>query len=116
MIVGGSQQGLDRAARVLLDPGSPAWIEDPGYFGVRRVVHQAGACAVPVPVDEEGLVVAAGVARSPRARAAFVTPSHQFPLGVTMSGARRPAADGPRPPEPDVEDLHSEYATETCPS
>jgi GntR family transcriptional regulator/MocR family aminotransferase len=89
MIVGGSQQGLDLAARVLLDPGSPAWIEDPGYFGVRRVVHQAGACAVPVPVDEEGLVVAEGIARSPRARAAFVTPSHQFPLGVTMSAARR---------------------------
>jgi GntR family transcriptional regulator / MocR family aminotransferase len=89
MIVSGSQQALDLTARVLLDADSPAWIEDPGYFGARKALRLAGAKLVPVPVDGEGLDVGTGIARSPRARAAFVTPSHQFPLGVTMSASRR---------------------------
>ncbi|HWC65846.1 MAG TPA: PLP-dependent aminotransferase family protein [Thermoanaerobaculia bacterium] len=89
MIVGGSQQALDLAVRVLLDENDSAWIEEPGYFGVKSVLALAGAKAVPVPVDEEGIDVAAGIARSPKARAVFVTPSHQFPLGVTMSAGRR---------------------------
>ncbi len=89
MIVGGSQQGIDLTARVLLDAGSPAWLEDPGYFGMQNALRLAGARLVPVPVDEEGLVVSAGIARSPRARAAYLTPSHQWPLGVTMNASRR---------------------------
>ena len=89
MIVGGSQQGIELSARVLLDAGSPVWLEDPGYFGIQNALRLAGARLVPVPVDEEGLVVSAGIARSARARAAFVTPSHEFPLGVTMSASRR---------------------------
>jgi len=89
MITAGSQQGLDLAARVLLDAGDGAWIEEPGYFGIRKVLSLAGVRAIPVPVDEEGIDVAEGRARGPRARVAFVTPSHQFPLGVTMSAARR---------------------------
>jgi GntR family transcriptional regulator/MocR family aminotransferase len=89
MVVGGSQQALDLAARVLLDPGSPVWIEEPGYWGARDALRVAGARLVPVPVDAEGLDVAAGIARAPQARAVFVTPSHQFPLGVTMSASRR---------------------------
>jgi GntR family transcriptional regulator / MocR family aminotransferase len=89
IVVAGSQQGLDLAARVLLDPGDPAWIEDPGYMGARGALGSAGARLVPVPVDAEGIDVAAGVERCAEARMAYVTPSHQFPLGVTMSLPRR---------------------------
>jgi GntR family transcriptional regulator/MocR family aminotransferase len=89
MIVNGSQQALELSARVLLDSNSPVWIEEPGYWGSRNVLRMLGTRPVPVPVDEEGLDVAAGIALCPRARAAFVTPSHQFPLGVTMSASRR---------------------------
>jgi GntR family transcriptional regulator/MocR family aminotransferase len=89
MIVNGSQQALDLTARVLLEPGSPVWIEEPGYFGAHGVLRLSRAELVPVPVDDQGLDVEAGIARCPRARAAFVTPSHQFPLGVTMSASRR---------------------------
>ena len=89
MIVNGSQQALDLAARVLLDPGSPVWIEEPGYEFLRNALALSGCRPVPVAVDGEGLNVAAGIKRCRRARAAFVTPSHQYPLGVTMSAARR---------------------------
>jgi GntR family transcriptional regulator/MocR family aminotransferase len=89
MVVSGSQQALDLTARVLLDTGSPVWIEDPGYWGARHALKMAGARLVAVPVDDEGLDVEAGVARCPRPRAVFVTPSHQLPLGVTMSASRR---------------------------
>jgi GntR family transcriptional regulator/MocR family aminotransferase len=89
VIVSGSQGGLDLAARMLLDPGEAAWIEDPGYFGARGALLGAEARIVPVPVDGEGLVVEAGVERAPGARLAYITPSHQFPLGVTMSLGRR---------------------------
>jgi GntR family transcriptional regulator / MocR family aminotransferase len=89
MATSGSQQALELVARVLLDPGSPVWIEEPSYWGARHALHIAGARLVPVPVDEEGLDVAAGIARCPQPRAVFVTPSHQFPLGATMSASRR---------------------------
>src|SRR6266508_214651 len=89
IVVSGSQQALDLAARVLLDEGDPAWIEDPGYLGARGALIGAGARIVPVPVDHEGLDVTAGAARCPDARLAYVSPSHQYPLGVTMSLARR---------------------------
>src|SRR5580658_619826 len=89
MIVSGSQQALEISARVLLDPGSSAWVEDPGYRLARDAFALTGCHLVPVPVDEEGLDVAAGIKRCRKARAAFVTPSHQFPLGVTMSASRR---------------------------
>ena len=89
MIVSGSQQALEVTARVLLDPGDKVWIEEPGYWLARQVFAMAGCELVPVPVDEGGLQVSAGIAQSRKARAAFVTPSHQFPLGVTMSASRR---------------------------
>ncbi len=89
MAVSGSQQALDLAARVLLDPGCEVWVEEPGYGGARAALTMAGARLVPVPVDGQGLDVAAGIARAPRARAAYVTPSHQYSLGMTMSAARR---------------------------
>ena len=89
MIVSGSQQALDVTARALLDPGSRIWVEQPGYRLSRDTLALAGCRLVPVPVDEEGVDVAAGIRRSRKARAALVTPSHQFPLGVTMSATRR---------------------------
>ena len=89
VIVAGSQQALDLAARVLLDPGDAVWIEDPGYPGARAALAAAGARLVPVPVDAEGLDVAAGVVLEPRAAMVYASPSHQYPLGVTMSLSRR---------------------------
>lgn len=89
MIVAGSQQALEITARVLLDRGTPVWMEEPGYSLMRNVLTLTGCRIVPVPVDEEGLDVAAGTRLSRSARAAFVTPSHQYPLGVTTSASRR---------------------------
>jgi GntR family transcriptional regulator / MocR family aminotransferase len=89
MVVNGSQHALDLSARVLLDPDSPVWIEEPGYVFLRHVLTLSGCRLVPVPVDSEGLDVAAGVKLCRNARVAYVTPSHQYPLGATMSAARR---------------------------
>ncbi|MGD0213265.1 MAG: PLP-dependent aminotransferase family protein [Terriglobales bacterium] len=89
MIVSGSQQALELTTRVLLDPGSSVWVEEPGYRMAQDVFTLNDCHLVPVPVDREGLDVAAGIKQSPEARAALVTPSHQFPLGVTMSASRR---------------------------
>jgi GntR family transcriptional regulator/MocR family aminotransferase len=89
LVVAGSQQGLDLAARVLLDAGDKVWFEDPGYIGARGALLSAGAELVPAPVDAEGLDVASAVARCASARMVYVTPSHQYPLGVTMSLPRR---------------------------
>ncbi len=89
IIVNGSQQALDLCARVLLDPGESCWFEEPGYRGARAALQGAGIRLTPVPVNDEGLDVAAGVKLDPHARLVYVTPSHQFPLGVTMSLTRR---------------------------
>lgn len=89
LITSGSQQALDLCARVLVDPGETCWLEDPGYPGARAALVSAGVDVVPVPVDEEGLAVAAGRARAPKSRMVYVTPAHQYPLGVTMSLGRR---------------------------
>ena len=91
LVVSGTQTGLDILARVLLDPGDLAWLEEPGYVGARGALVAAGARVVPVPVDAEGLDVEAGLKRARGARLAYVTPSHQFPLGVAMSLRRREA-------------------------
>ncbi|WP_051579859.1 PLP-dependent aminotransferase family protein [Pseudonocardia acaciae] len=89
VVVSGGQSAVDLVARVLLDPGDAAWLEDPGYLGARGALLGAGAEVVGVPVDDQGLDVSAGVELCPTARLAFVTPSHQHPLAVTMSLARR---------------------------
>ena len=89
VIVGGSQQGLDLVARVATDPGDSAWIEDPGYHGALGAFAAAGLRVTGVPVDADGMSVAAGRVGAPAARLMYVTPSHQFPLGVTMSLSRR---------------------------
>jgi GntR family transcriptional regulator/MocR family aminotransferase len=89
MIVSGSQQALEISARVLIDPGNKVWMEEPSYHLARNVFTLAGSRIVSVPVDDEGLNVAAGIKLCPKARLAYVTPSHQFPLGHTMSASRR---------------------------
>lgn len=89
VIVSGSQQGLEVSTRVLLDAGDRVWMEEPGYSFARSIFAMSGCHVVPVPVDVEGLDVALGVKRCCRARAVLVTPSHQYPLGVTMSASRR---------------------------
>jgi GntR family transcriptional regulator/MocR family aminotransferase len=85
----GAQHAIDLAARVLLEPGDTVWVEDPGYPATWQALKSAGAQLQPVPVDRQGLDPAAGRAAAPHARMAVVTPSHQFPLGVTLSMARR---------------------------
>jgi GntR family transcriptional regulator/MocR family aminotransferase len=89
VIVSGSQQGIALAVRVLLNAGDRAWIEDPGYLEAHNVLRAEGIERVPVPVDSAGLDVDAGIAHAPDARLVYVTPSHQFPTGVTMTLARR---------------------------
>jgi GntR family transcriptional regulator / MocR family aminotransferase len=91
IITSGTQQAAYLAAHVLVDPGEAVWIEDPAYSGARGTLLAAGARLVPVPVDAEGLDVAAGSAACPDARLAYVTPSRQFPLGRVMSLQRRRA-------------------------
>jgi GntR family transcriptional regulator/MocR family aminotransferase len=89
MVVSGSQQALEISARVLTDPGDPVWVEEPGYWLARIVLQSADCRLVPVPVDNEGIKVSVGLKRCRKARAAYVAPSHQYPLGVTMSASRR---------------------------
>jgi GntR family transcriptional regulator/MocR family aminotransferase len=89
VITAGTQQAIDLAIRVLLAPGDEVWVEDPGYPLTHAQLLLAKARPHPVPVDAHGLVVDAGLRTAPRARAAFVTPSHQFPTGVALSMARR---------------------------
>jgi GntR family transcriptional regulator/MocR family aminotransferase len=89
LIVSGAQEGLDRTARLLLNPGDTAWLEDPGYPGAAAVLRSVGAKICGMPVDGEGLALERGVRRWPRPKLLYVTPAHQFPLGVTMSLRRR---------------------------
>lgn len=86
LITNGAQQALDIIGRVLVEPGDIVAVEEPGYPPARRLFQSQGATVVGVPVDGEGLVVDALPAG---ARLVYTTPSHQFPMGVTMSLARR---------------------------
>lgn len=87
LIVSGVQEAIDMVARVMLDPGDCACIEDPGYQAAATVFEACGARIVPVPVDEEGMRVDETLMRG--ARLVYVTPAHQAPLGVTMTLRRR---------------------------
>jgi GntR family transcriptional regulator/MocR family aminotransferase len=89
VIVSGIQQALDLLARLLLKRHDPIWMEDPGYFGASIAFATVGARIVGVPVDKEGLSVSAGMKICPHAKGVYLTPAHQFPLGVTMSIERR---------------------------
>jgi len=90
IITAGTQQAMMISAMALLNRGEVAWIEDPGFYQARRTFGFAGAIVVPRPVDGEGITIARpSKQRSPKI--IYVTPSHQFPLGMTMSLARRTA-------------------------
>ena len=89
VVTSGAQQGLDLMIRAAIHPGDPVWVEDPCYPMAVTALKGAGARIVGVPVDAEGLDPAEGARRCPGARAVYVTPSHQFPLGVTMTMRRR---------------------------
>ena len=86
-IVSGTLEALGLAARLLLDPGDRVAMESPGYTGARVALEAAGATLVPVPVDDGGLVVDAK--RMKDARLVYVTPAHQFPMGMSMCVTRR---------------------------
>lgn len=88
IVTNGTQQALDILARVLLEPGDVVAVEKPGYLPPKYLFRALGARVIGVPVDSEGLVVEALPAE---ARVVYVTPSHQFPLGVAMSLPRRRA-------------------------
>lgn len=89
LVTTGSQAALQLCAHVLLDTKQSIWMEEPGYFGAQKVLMTTGARIIPVPVGQEGLDVAKGVRLGREARVAYITPSHQFPLGTVMSAARR---------------------------
>lgn len=82
---------LDWVVETLLHAGDAVWIEDPGYPVTRPLLRAAGVRPVAVPVDEQGMDVATGILTEPEARLAVVTPTHQSPLGVSLSLARRMA-------------------------
>jgi len=89
VITAGTQQALDIVIRVMQGPDKEVWIEDPGYSLTRLALVAAGAKVCPIPVDQHGVDVTEGIRRAPKARAVFITPSHQFPKGVALSMARR---------------------------
>ncbi|MES2129857.1 MAG: PLP-dependent aminotransferase family protein [Pseudomonadota bacterium] len=89
IITSGSQQALYLLSMILLAPGDAAWVESPGYQGASAPLFAAGARVCTVPVDEEGMDVAYGARHYPDAKLVFATPSHQLPLGMTMSLQRR---------------------------
>ncbi|WP_321921652.1 MocR-like pyridoxine biosynthesis transcription factor PdxR [Paraburkholderia guartelaensis] len=93
IVTSGTQQGLFLASQVLLGPRDQAWVENPAYRGVTAILESLPYrdAMVRVPVDAEGLDVEAGIRMAPKARVAFVTPSHQYPLGMPLSMARRAA-------------------------
>src|SRR5882757_5513726 len=90
IITAGTQQAMMISAMALVNRGEVAWIEDPGFYQARRAFGFAGATVVPRPVDREGITIARP-SKQPSPKIIYVTPSHQFPLGMTMSLARRTA-------------------------
>ena len=89
LVTTGSQQGLQITAHALLDAGDQVLIEDPGYPGARLAFISAGAELVAAPLDDDGMIVPKTNRRRGHAHVAYLTPSHQYPLGMTMSAARR---------------------------
>ena len=89
IITEGTQQGLYLAAKVLLSPGDAVWAEDPAYPGLIAVLEERGVELCRVAVDSHGFDVASAQDQCPAAKAAFVTPSHQYPMGMPLSMSRR---------------------------
>jgi GntR family transcriptional regulator/MocR family aminotransferase len=91
VVLAGSEQSLEFMIGQIARPGDSAWTEEPGGAYVRNILAGAGLKPVPIDVDQEGIVVADGLRRAPRARLAIVSPTHQYPTGATLSLARREA-------------------------
>lgn len=93
IITAGTQQGLYIACQVLIGAADKVWVEDPAYWGITKILESTGypERMVRIPVDDAGIDIDAGIAAAKEARAAFVTPSHQYPLGMAMSMGRRNA-------------------------
>lgn len=89
LILTSSQQSMALCSTMLLDKGDSVCIEDPAYFGAQRVLDASGAVCIPIPVDSEGMQVDVLLQKGKKAKASFVTPSHQFPTGVTLTLERR---------------------------
>ena len=89
VVTAGTQHAMDLVIRVLHQGDLQAWIEDPGYALTRYALAGAGVKTRAIPVDAGGIDVRAGIRSAPKARAVFITPSHQFPTGVVLSMARR---------------------------
>jgi GntR family transcriptional regulator / MocR family aminotransferase len=89
IVTSGAQHALDLIGRFLLATGDQVWMEDPGYSGALQTLRTASARIVPVPVDEDGLIVKTGRKLAPKAKLVYVTPANQFPMGVTMTADRR---------------------------
>jgi GntR family transcriptional regulator/MocR family aminotransferase len=89
IVVTGSQQGLNLIAECLLKKGDAVWMEDPGYHGAKFSFLNRGVKIYPVPVEEDGINIDLAIRYCKKAKLAYVTPSHQFPLGGTLSLAKR---------------------------
>jgi GntR family transcriptional regulator/MocR family aminotransferase len=88
-VTSGYHHTLGLIGRALLQPGDRVWLENPGYPPTREILRILGAAPVAIPVDQDGIVVSAGLRIAPKARAVVVTPAHQSPLGVSLSLSRR---------------------------
>jgi GntR family transcriptional regulator/MocR family aminotransferase len=89
LVVTGSQVGLNLIAATLLQKGDSVWMEDPGYFGAKEAFAHVGVKVCPVPVERDGLNIDYAIENFPDARLAYITPSHQFPLGYSLSQSKR---------------------------
>ena len=89
IITSGAQQAFVLIAFVLLNKGDTVWYENPGHIACRDVMQIMGANVVPVPIDSEGIDLRYAIENHPNPSIVFTTPSHQQPLGTTMSLARR---------------------------
>ena len=89
VITSGAQQAFVLIALTLLEPGATVWFEDPGHIGARDAMRLLGANVMSVPVGDDGFELAEAMRKHARADLMFVTPSHQHPLGITMSLNRR---------------------------
>jgi GntR family transcriptional regulator/MocR family aminotransferase len=89
IITNGAQQAFNLIGRIFLEPKTEVWIENPCYFGVKQAFQSFDAKFIPVPLNADGFDLTAALKQSRKARLAYVTPSHQFPMGVTMGLARR---------------------------
>lgn len=89
IITNGTQQSLDLICRMLIDPGDPVWIEEPGALEARAAISANGGAIYPIPVDDDGMMVEQGRASAVLPRLIFTSPSRQYPLGATLSRDRR---------------------------